>query len=187
MVGKITDPARLAVLEKARAKAKENRERRKKEKEAEKQMEKKEISDESSIKIEGKNEEKQESKGMDLCKNEEIPKSEPNPQVVVVKQPKKTKKKQVIYVDESESSEDEPIVIRRRGRRKTKQVMYDDELDQKVHGGERKFVNPKNQTNVTSNLATPSDKQELPPPPLLQRTEPYSFQVSNIMSKYYPN
>lgn len=186
MTGKITDPARLAVLEKARQKAKENRERRKAEKEAEKQMEKKEISEDVSLKIESKNDEKSESKGMDLCKSEEIPKSEPQPQVVVVKQPKKTKKKQVIYVDES-SSEDEPIVIRRRGKNKTKTVMYDDDLDQKVHGGERKFVNPKNQSNVTANLATPSDKQELPPPPLLQRSEPYSFQVSNIMSKYYPN
>lgn len=197
----ITDPARLAVLEKARAKAKENRELRKKQKEQdEKEAKEKQKVEPPSIKIEPKMEEKQESKDTPLCQPEEKPKSTfrpptpppSEPQVVVVKKPKKSKQK-VVYI-ESSSEDEAPIVIKRRGRRKPK-VVYEEEedLDTSVRGGQRKFVNPRNmsskppQTDITASLATPSDKQPIPPPPVLQRDKPYTFQVSSIMNKYFPN
>lgn len=178
----ITDPARLAILEKGRQTAKENRERKKKEKEEKEKAEK-----ESTVKPE-------EVPAPPVLKRQdaEVPKDvkqeDPEPQVVVVKQSKKSKKK-VIYVDES-SSEDEPIVIKRRGRKK--KVIYEEELDIPLHGGERKFVNPRNmskppQNDLTSNLAKPSDKQQLPPPPPVRPDKPYNFQVSSIMGKYFPN
>jgi len=194
----ITDPVRLAVLEKARAKARENRELRKKEKEENKLKEKEKV-EPPSIKVEPKIEEKELVKDTPLHQPEEKPKSVPRPatpppsepQVVVVKQPKKSKQK-VVYI-ESSSEDEAPIVIKRRGRRKQK-VVYEDEeeLDNSVRGSERRFVNPRNmskppQTDITSSLATPSDKQPLPPPPVLQRDKPYTFQVSSIMNKYFPN
>ncbi len=181
----ITDPVRLAVLEKARAKAKSNRDERNA---AKAELEKQKAEKESLVKPE-------EVPPPPVLKRQdaEIPKEikqeDPEPQVVIVKQPKKPKKK-VIYVDES-SSEDEPIVIKRRGRRKQK-IVYEDELDTPLHGGEKKFVNPRNvskppQNDLTANLAKPSDKQELPPPPPVRPDKPYSFQVSSIMGKYFPN
>ena len=74
MEKKICDPARLAVLEKARAKAKENRDRRKVEKEqAQKQLKETEKIEIPIIKVEDKKEEKEFVKDIPLCEPKVIP------------------------------------------------------------------------------------------------------------------
>ena len=152
MEKKICDPARLAVLEKARAKAKENRDRRKVEKEqAQKQLKETEKIEIPIIKVEDKKEEKEFVKDIPLCEPKAIPRPPTPPpneeQVVVVKKSKKPK---------------------------------------------QKVINPRNmskppQTEMIASLAKPSDKQPVPDPPVLQRGTPYTFQVSSIMNKYFPN